>query len=130
MLLARLVNVVSELLVGLQVAGILRSLSFHALLLDGLASQSGAGDQPLDFGGLLTLLAVFRGESAAHDVLLNDFHTVLLLEAEELAQFGQALGAEAARNLDVGQFVDVIFALLDDLDAKDADIITNDAAAD
>lgn len=63
---------------------------------------------------------------------LRKEHTyiVILGEAEELADLGGALGAEALGVDDVGQAGDVGLALLDDGEGKDGEVHADDAATD
>lgn len=57
-------------------------------------------------------------------------YVVILGEAEELADLGGALGAEALGVHDVGEAGDVGVALLDDAEGEDGEVLADDAAAD
>lgn len=60
----------------------------------------------------------------------GETYIVILGEAEELADLGGALGAEALGVDDVGQAGDVAVALLDDAEGEDGQVHADDAAAD
>lgn len=94
------------------------------LVLEALGS-----DETLDAGSLgVGLLALtLGGDLATNDVLAN---IVILAEAEEAADFGGTLGAEALGVNGVGETGDLLLTLLDDSDSEDGEIGTDDAAAD
>lgn len=114
---------------------------FVGLVLDllGLAALEGnavalvletlGGNESLDLGSLgVRLLALALGlDLAANDVLAD---IVILGEAEELADLGGALGAEALGVDDVGEAGDVGLALLDDGEGEDGEVHADDAATD
>jgi hypothetical protein len=114
--------------------GVLVSLVLHLL---GLAPLEGSAvalvlqtlrsDQPLDLGGLgVRLLALTLGLDLSSDDVLADI--VILGEAEELANLGGALGAEALGVDNVGQTRDLLVTLLDDGESEDGHLSTDDAA--
>lgn len=95
-----------------------------ALVLEALG-----GDQALDAGSLgVGLLALSLGLNLAADDVLADI--VILGEAEETANLGGALGAEALGVDDVGEAGNVVVALLDDGEGKDREVLADDAATD
>lgn len=57
-------------------------------------------------------------------------YIVILAEAEEAADLGGTLGAEALGVNSVGETGDLLLTLLDDSDSEDGEIGTDDAAAD
>lgn len=57
-------------------------------------------------------------------------YIVILAEAEEAADLGGALGAEALGVDGIGQAGDILLALLDDGESKDGEIGSDDAATD
>merc|ERR1719382_467354 len=107
---------------------LLQLLGYHHLrpslaLEIALPLQHGRGDQALDPGCLLLLLAL---ELAANHELA---HIVLLLEVEELPNVGSTLRAQAARLVVVSQARDLLRPLLRDDEAEDGEIGPHDAAA-
>jgi hypothetical protein len=116
-----------SILVGL----VLDLLSLAALESDAmtLVLKTLGGDEPLDLGGLgVRRLALALGLDLATDDVLADI--VILGEAEEAADLGGALGAEALGVHDVGQAGDVVVALLDDAEGKDGHVVADDTAVD
>lgn len=83
-------------------------------------------DQSLDLRGLEDGLLAILGDLAADDVLAD---IISLLEVEELADLGRALGTQAAGLLRVGQTLDLGLALLDDDEVEHGEIGGDDAAA-
>ena len=62
--------------------------------------------------------------------LARNTYIVILAEAEEAADLGSTLGAEALGVDGIGQAGDVLLALLDDGESEDREIGADDAAAD
>ena len=93
-----------------------------------LVAESSVGDETLDLGSLISLVTVVL-ELAANDEL---GHVVLLGKTEELADVGSSLRAETAGNSGgfISQTGDVLLTLLDNHQVQDADISTDNAAAD
>lgn len=64
------------------------------------------------------------------DECCNSTYIVILAEAEEAANLGSTLGAEALGVDDVGKAGDLAFTLLDDGESKDGEVHADDAATD
>jgi len=88
-----------------------------------LAESSPARDQSLDLGSL----ELFVFHLFPHNVL---FDVVPLLQLVERADFGGALGPEAAGSLLVGDVLDRVLAVLDDGKGQNTEVLADDAAAD
>jgi len=100
--------------------------SLSAAALDGNAAalvlQALGSDQTLDLGSLGVLLAIL-GDGAADDELAD---IVLLVKAEEAADLGGTLGAEALGDDGVGQAGEVVLTLLDDGQSENGKVQTGD----
>merc|ERR1712000_517988 len=114
--------------VGLVVLGLLGLAALEGsavtLVLEALGS-----DQALDLGSLgVGGLALALGLDLTADDVLADI--VILGEAEEPADLGRTLGAEALGVHDVGEAGNVLVALLDDGQGQDGHVHADDAAVD
>jgi hypothetical protein len=84
--------------------------------------------------GLRGIAPQQRGRAGDDEVAVRgpQEHTyiVILGEAEELADLGGALGAQALGVDNIGQAGDVLLALLDDGEGEDGEVLADDAATD
>lgn len=85
--------------------------------------QALGSNQTLDLGGLGVLLLALLGDSAADDELAD---VVLLVEAEEAADLGGTLGAEALGNNGVGQTGELALTLLNNGQSENGQVQTGD----
>lgn len=100
------------------------------LLDESSATESAIGDESLDLGGLLSLLSILGGPSAANDVLLHESDSVILLETEQSAETSESLGAETAGDVHVGHSWELGITLLHNRESEDSDVLSDDAASD
>ena len=124
-LLLLLLQLLHALLVGSGLlAGVLAS-PLNGALVGALVAETQVGDQALDLGRLVVLVAVVL-ELAAHHELP---HVVLLAQTEQLADVARTLRTQAAglRRRLVRQTRDLVLALLHDHQVQHADVRTNDA---
>jgi len=126
---------------GLLLLGVLRNellVSLGSLLggspaalglgLDGvLAAETGLGDHALDLGGLVESLVATL--NLAFDNVVADI-VLLLVKSESLDNVSATLGTEAVGAGDVGDTVDLLFALLDDAEEDGGKVGAGDAATD
>lgn len=119
--------------VGKELGVVVGSLagSLSAAALDGnalaLVLQALGSNQTLDLGGLGVLLLALLGDSAADDELAD---VVLLVEAEEAADLGGTLGAEALGNNGVGQTGELALTLLNNGQSENGQVQTGDGTTD
>ena len=116
----------SGLLASGLLAGVLAS-PLDGALVGALVAETQVGDQALDLGRLVVLVAVVL-ELAAHHELP---HVVLLAQTEQLADVARTLRTQAAglRRRLVRQTRDLVLALLHDHQVQHADVRAHDAAA-
>jgi hypothetical protein len=92
-----------------------------------LALQALRSNKTLDLRGLGVLLLALLGDGTTDNELAD---VVLLVETEEFADLGGTLGTKALGVDDVGQTGDLVFALLDDAEGEDSQVLAGDGTAD